>query len=379
MSKVGFIISLDNTSDIGVRTNWCSTQPFWTNQSIQLSGTSVDNATTRVGDSVTIQVEVRGVPWTNAEGRTFTQENHVNSIQAWACYPNTMPGSFSQNSIVSSMNPQNPQRSLPPTLPKPPAVCFGGSPDDPAPVTTGFLSLEPVWKPTSEDLLPPNQDGHFCIVTTCAGLADTNGDNAPVGTTIANDDLTKINICNDPHQGQRNITVLPMQLRRRGSLIQQFGFLSGIADPERRARVVLEIVPFHQQSAVDPAVLNVLQSGPYRNLTFQPANGPLKGVALRKNPHQCRGRLAQVIREAEEIVEDVIEDVERLLGHSGAGAGRGTRLQLTLPPNGLQPLIFEAELDPGETPGNVHVFDIIQIDQETGERGGYRIAVVAVP
>lgn len=197
MSRVGFIISLDNLTDNGDRTNWCSTKQFWTNQSIQLSGTSVDNTTARVGDSVTIQVEVRGLFWTNNEGQTFTQENNVNVIQAWACYPNTIPmapGAFNVNAIVPSMNPSNPNRSIPPTLPNPPAICFGGSTDDPAPVTTGFLNLAPVWKPTADDLLPPNQDGHVCIVANCAGIADVNGDQAPIGFTIPNDDLTQIDI-----------------------------------------------------------------------------------------------------------------------------------------------------------------------------------------
>ena len=126
MSRVGFIISLDNLLDNGARVNWCSAQPFWTNQSMQLSGTSVDNATARVGDSVTVQVEVRGLFWTDEQGQTFTEENSVNSIQAWACYPNTLPGTFNQSLIVFSMNPGNAQRSLPPTLPNP-AICFGAA------------------------------------------------------------------------------------------------------------------------------------------------------------------------------------------------------------------------------------------------------------
>src|SRR5215472_4873326 len=161
MSKVGFIISLDNLTDNGDRANWCSTKQFWTNQSIQLSGTSVDNTTARVGDNVTVQVEVRGVPWTNNEGQTFTQENNVNTIQAWACYPNTIPmqpGAFNVNAIVSSMNPSNPNRSIPPTLPNPPAICFGGFPDEPRTSDTGVLKLAPALKPTEDDLLPPNQN-----------------------------------------------------------------------------------------------------------------------------------------------------------------------------------------------------------------------------
>jgi len=380
MSRVGFIISLDNLTDNGDRTNWCSTKQFWTNQSIQLSGTSVDNTTARVGDTVTIQVEVRGVPWTNNQGETFTQENNVNSIQAWACYPNTIPmqpGAFNTNAIVASMNPSNPNRSTPPTLPNPPAICFGGSPDDPAPVTTGFLSLAPVWKPIADDLLPPNQNGHVCIVANCAGIADVNGDQAPIGFTIPNDDLTQVDICNNPQQGQLNITVLPAPIHKRGAF--QFGFLSGLASSERRAQVVLDIAPVDQGTAVDAAVLNVLKSGAFRNLNFQAVNTPLRHLALRKNPHECRGWLAGIIREAEDIVEDVIEDVDRVLGLHGHGRGKGTRLRLALPPNGLQPLVFEAEIEPDEAPGNVHVFDVIQTDQATGQRGGYRIALVAVP
>lgn len=377
MSRVGFIISLDNLSDNGARINWCSAQPFWTNQSMQLSGTSIDNATARVGDSVTVQVEVRGLFWTNEQGQTFTQENSVNSIQAWACYPNTVPGTFNQSLIVFSMNPANSGRSLPPTLPSP-AICFGGSPDDPAPSTTGFLNLTPVWKPVSDDLLPPNQDGHVCLIATCAGFADTNGDDAPIGTTIANDDVTQFDICNNPQQGQRNITILPIPMHGRVGLSQQFGFLCGIADPKRQARLVLDIVPFRQGNVVDPAVLNLLQSGPNRNLTFRPANTPLKTIRLAKNPHKCQGWLAKIVCEAEDIVEDIAEDIEGLFGH-GDGNGKGSRLRVTVPPGGFQPLIFEAEFDPSETPGNVHVFDVTQTDQNTGERGGYRIAVVAIP
>ncbi len=380
MSRVGFIISLDNLTDVGDRTNWCTTKQFWTNQSMQLSGTSVDNTTARVGDSVTVQVEVRALFWTNDQGEVSSAEMNVNTIQAWACYPNTIPnnpGAFNMNAIVPSMNPSNPNRSIPPTLPNPPAVCFGGSSDDPPPSTTGFLNLAPVWKPTADDLLPPNQDGHVCLVANCAGVADVNGDQAPIGFTIPNDDLTQIDICNNPQQGQLNIAILPVKKGQR-QVGGQFGFLTGIAE-EERTQVVLDIVPLLQGAAVDPAVLNVLQSGPFRNLGFRPANTPIKRVGLRKNPHKCHGWLATVIREAGDIVEDAVEDLARLLGHADPDKGKGTRLRLTLPPKGLLPLVFEAEMDPNEADGNVHVFDIIQTNQGSGRRGGFRVAVVAVP
>jgi hypothetical protein len=106
MAAPGFIISLDNSWDNGARSNWCQTKQWWTNQSIQLTGT-VDN------DKVTIQVEVRG---TTLGLGGFTVLCNVNSIQAWVCYPNSIPGTASQNLIVWSMNPANAARSLPPSL-----------------------------------------------------------------------------------------------------------------------------------------------------------------------------------------------------------------------------------------------------------------------
>jgi hypothetical protein len=186
MSKSGFIISLDNQTDTGLRKNWCTTQAWWTNQSNQFSRTS-NNVTANVGENAIIQVEARGTFL--GEQQAFTLECKVNSIQAWVCYPNTVTGATSKNLIVSSMNPNNPNRSPAPTL-SARAICFTGTPDDTSPVTTGFLNLSPAWVPTNEDLLPPNNTGHVCVIATSAGIFDVNGDALPVGISIANDDLS---------------------------------------------------------------------------------------------------------------------------------------------------------------------------------------------
>lgn len=57
-----FIIPLDLNDYIGRgwRNNWCNTQTWWTNQNIQLSGSSVSPTSARVGDTVSIQVDIQG-------------------------------------------------------------------------------------------------------------------------------------------------------------------------------------------------------------------------------------------------------------------------------------------------------------------------------
>jgi hypothetical protein len=376
MSNFGFIIPLDLTDFLnqGQRVNWCSAQTWWTNQNIQLSNSSVSSTAANVGDVVTIQVGIQGV--TN---NGITEEAQVDHVQAWVCYPNTVPGRASASLIVDSMQPS--LGHVPPALDLTgsPAVLFGSgqAADYQSPgVSYQLFNLAPTWTPTSADILPPNTTAHCCIVATSQGNADVNGDDFPVGLFVPANDLSGIDICNDPHEGQTNITIFPMS---PGGLIrgQQggFAFLSGAANRDVRKQVTVEVQPVIQGSEVDPAVLRVFKSSSWGSLPLKPATKPPKVVGLSKNPHRCEGWLAKIICEAEEIVEEVIEAVERLLGVGGKWPGH--RLKLTLPPNGMQPLLFQTELDAGEAPGTVHVFDILQTD-ETGERGGIRVGVVVV-
>jgi hypothetical protein len=92
---------------------------------------------------------------------------------------------------------------------------------------------------------------------------------------------------------------------------------------------------------------------------------------LSKNDYQCEGWLAQLIREAEEIVEEVIEDIEHPFR-------RSSRLRLSLPPKGVQPLLLELELDADLPVGSVQALDITQTES-TGKRGGIRVGVIVVP
>jgi len=288
------------------------------------------------------------------------------------------------------MNPANAARSLPSSL-QTTVNCMTGAPDDPFPITTGFQSLAPVWVPEPKDLIPPNTDAHVCVVATCAGLANVNDDGGfPVGTQIANDDLSQFNICNDPHQGQRNITLLTVSKSQFPRHIN-FGFLAGIAIGSRElpASFNVRLSPVPQQGTVDPIMRNVLESSSFKELEFRPSNLPLKKISLAKNPHKCSGWLEKLICEAEEIIEDVAEGIEHFIGcrghHDGDGGcdgghGKGTSLHIKLPLGGeVVPLILQAEVQEEEQVGNVHVFDVVQTSTEGGERGGYRFAIVVVP
>jgi len=161
---------------------------------------------------------------------------------------------------------------------------------------------------------------------------------------------------------------------RGGLLLGDFGFLSGGVAGRERARVVVEVTPLVQPNGIDPAVLRVLQAGPWSGLPLQPATLDPRGLGLRKNRHRCEGWLGTIVCEAEEFIEDLIAMVEGRPDHDR----RGRRITLTLPPNGLQPMLLQTELDASETPGTVHVFDIVQTDP-SGRRGGIRVGAVVVP
>jgi hypothetical protein len=384
--NTGFIISLDNATDLGDRTNWCSTRAWWTNVNIQLAG-SVDATTARVGDGVTVQVRLRGM-LSLLDGQEVDSAEAATALQAWVCYPNTMPGRASANLVLPSMVGSPPTLVYPadnPLYVPPPDVASPAS--DPG-ALTDWQSLGPVWQPGPQDLVPPNAATHACIIANAQGLAfwDPQNptqtgptENLPVGTAV-DSTLAQIDICTEPHQGQVNIAVIPAPagMIRTGG-VHGFGFLAGLAGSREGGRVVLEVVPVEQTGEVDPAVLRVLRSGPYAHLALHPAVTPPRRVSLRRNPHECEGPLAALIREAEEIIEDVIEDLERLLGHHDRSRAKGTRLRLTLPPSGVQPLLFETELDHDAGPGAVHVFDLVQKTEGSGEHGGCRVALVVVP
>jgi hypothetical protein len=358
----GFMIPLNyaDWETNGDRTNWCSAKVWWTNENIQLVGSSLGPTEVKVGETVTVRVGVQGVVPTGGD----TELSIVQHAQAWACYPSPTAGKTSVQLVLPSMQSSNPAFAGSVNV-------FGENPffnpgdyQNPSASAGGFawISLSGTWTPTTADLVPPNDSTHCCLIATCAGRARVDATNAAVGTVIAaNSDLAAhIDICTSPYQGQCNIAILAVGHKKTGRAApKEFGFLAASLS-ERPTQLTMEVTEVKQSDKLDPAMLQALRGGPYRNLPLKPATAGVQGVRLRKNTYPLKGHLATIVREAGSITQV------------------GTGLRLDMPANGIQPLLFEIELDPTQPPGSVHVFDITQADG-SGKRGGIRIGAIIVP
>lgn len=360
-NPVGPFISLDNSTDTGARSNWCANQAWWTCQSIQFIGTP-SNATAVVGDTVSIQVEARGSPI----GVEFTTECTitVNGITAWVVYPNTAMsgGSGDTNFIVWSMNPNNPNASQPPSLVEI-VTCVTGPPKFPSPVSTGWLTLKPDWVPTEFDFMASTEiiPGHVCVQVNMFGYVGV--DNVQVGEPIGND-LSQLHICQSPQQAQRNVTLLPILL----PIPIRVPFLAGIIhkDQQRETSFTLAVVPVEQDRGVDPIIMGVIQSSKYKDLTLKPASTPLQSAVVKKYGERCNKYVESLLCEPKSVVEDDCE-------------GKGRHLHVTLPKGGeLVSMVFEAQIAGEMEAGTVYVVDVVQTNDGTEERGGYRIGIIVV-
>jgi hypothetical protein len=345
---------------------------WWTCENIMLTGT-VSDVTARVGDTVTIQVGIQALPTLEPF------EQLIFSVQAWVCYPNTVAGGADASLVVHSM--QNDQFASY-------DWATTGTPENEAPTVTnnmnyqqapGFL-WQPLtaWTPGEEDFMDQSENGgHCCIIANSSGLFDYSGPQTgtPVGYQItANSELqSKINVCTDLYQGQRNILIVPAMSGQKHSghrdqTPPRFGFLSGAPRQNTSSRTTVAVTAINQGDHVDPLLLKVLNSGPYAGLPLKPASLPPRSLRLAR--HECgwNGWLSKIIHEAEEIVEE-------LLGLDMHPFGGGHQLHLSLPAHGLQPLRMEVELDPTEPPGTVHSIEITQTDTN-GARGGIRVGIV---
>jgi hypothetical protein len=374
----GFMIPLNQTdwTNNGDRSNWCSSQQWWMNENISLQGGSLGPTDVKVGETVTIAVGIQGV----VESDGTTQLAVIQNVQAWACYPSTTAGTSSAGLVVPSMRSSNPafvgEQTLEPSNPvfNPDEYQYSGD------GAYALIPLSGTWTPTAQDLVPPNQTAHCCLIATSYGLAEAEPTGAdgyqgnPVGVTVPSDgDLASlIDICGQPYQGQRNIAIIPLPVFGLGhDLVHAFGFLAANSSAEQHTEAVVEVTSARRQGQVDPTLLRVLKAGPYRDLPLQAVSSGLKSLRLSKNSYQCEGWLARLIREAEEIIEEAIEDTRHPFL-------RSNRLRLSLPPQGVQPLLLELELDAALPAGSVQAFDITQTEP-TGKRGGIRVGVIVVP
>jgi hypothetical protein len=345
----------------GDRTSWCTKQVWWTNQNISLVGSSLGPTEVKVGETVTIAVGIQGVVGTEGD----TEMAIIQNVQAWACYPSPTAGKTSAALLLPSLASSNPAfAGAQPVFGSNPVF----NPGDYQNSLGGFfslISLSGTWTPTAEDLVAPNTDTHCCLLATTAGLAQAESKvgggftGNPVGTVVPSDInlASLIDICSSPYQGQSNIAIVPLVKHKR--IGHEFGFVAAGLN-SAPAEVVLDVTQVKQRDQVDPAVLRALRGGPYRALNLTPASSGVTGLRLAKNTHKFTASLSKIIRPAEKIVES------------------GSSLRLSLPSEGIQPLLLQVELDPTLAPGSVHVFDITQTDA-TGKRGGIRVGAIVVP
>jgi len=170
--------------------------PWYTCENIKFTGT-VSDVTARVGDNVTIQVGLQGLPTLEL------LEQVITSVGAWVCYPNTVTGGADASLVVPSMRPPNPFPNY--------DWATSGTPIADAPhvhnnpsYQTGneFLwqSLTP-WIPQEEDFMDRSEhEGHCCIIANAMGIFDwTPTSGIPVGYqfTAISELNAHIDVCTD--------------------------------------------------------------------------------------------------------------------------------------------------------------------------------------
>jgi hypothetical protein len=97
-----------------------------------------------------------------------------------------------------------------------------------------------------------------------------------------------------------------------------------------------------------------------------------------------RSVVGRIEQKVEEIVDEGCEVLEHLRGHwsdeddeSDPGTPRNV-VALRFAPGELQRLQLKVALDKEEPLGAVHVFDVVQLNQD-GTRGGFRLATINTP
>jgi hypothetical protein len=364
----GFMIAVNEAdfADGGQRGNgWCQTTAWWANDNVFLVDAAGNPVTTpRVDEPVTVQVGFQGIGGVMDDITTAT----IQQVQAWICHPSTTIG-FAGTVLPSSQaNPPSADTPVSVMEVAPGSGYYG--PGWTAAEVGGFappyalVSLSPAWTPSVNDLLSPNTGIHCCVVVTSMGTAD---DNSTEQTGFGALGLDSIDICANQYQAQRNVVLAGLPVR--GPITGrpfQLGFLVANRNQEGRRQVALDARPLDPSVGIDPAALRLL----HRDISLQPASvEAVRSVRVTANALEQAGRVREIIREAEEIIDEVLDDV---------GQTQVNRAHVTLPPGGVQPMLLEIVFNDEMPVGSVSVVDVTETDAD-GERGGLRVIVVRTP
>jgi hypothetical protein len=341
-------------NDNGTRPYTGTNTPFWNNASIWLTGGSgVTQTSTHVNDATDARVRV-----TNSG----TAPVDLVSVDVYVLNP-----------FLGVPDPLTPGRSL---------HTFGGSLTHLAPgsgidspTDPHVAQCEPSWMPTQSDLAG-STGGHLCLLANVYG----DGDGSALGSG------EQFDVANNPHHGQRNITLLASQTPTSGFMLQVMPALDG-------ASTVLDIHALNSRTAIGMGENWLLRSK--ANVVRVPGPGGRQQYFLtgsRGRPDTALSFSRKAIAGTIELQRDGVADLgaaaratkaavaragnaDKVAWHPVEGAARiklaGTRE--------IQTAKLSLQRDDGK--GSLQAFDIVQRSEEGTILGGIRILslVTAAP
>jgi hypothetical protein len=335
--------------------------PFWFNPNIQIS-----TGVLKVDEPATISLTV-----TNT---SQFQSAQLNYAEATVCALNTLH-SFNKDSILPSLKISNP-------------LSFGPAEVLIAPGESYKITLGP-WTPTENDIayfdtvkgaefqeLTNKRDLHACIFANCAGSFPQSNvlhDGYPIGNWA---DVINPNFCADKHHGQ----LATMLHRTFNHNVLAIPFYAGVAGGGQGGvgKVVLREPVFNPQA--DQGLVEMIGLAGLCSLPIQPALVPARVAGIAR----FRSIVDRIEQKAEKITDEALEALEHLRRNwayeddeSDPGTPRNV-VTLQLAPGELLPLLLKVAFDKDDPLGAVHVFDVVQINED-GTQGGFRLATINTP
>jgi len=288
---------------------------FWVSPAVVLA-TADGNYT--VGQPATIDVQVSLMSPAAFE---------IINVEVWVCDPTTVAG---------------PSTALPPfqgaTAQQLTLTGFYVPPNPSQPISTAPVIQVTGFAPYPGISSLPG--GHCCLIANCygttiEGMADGADLNEEEAVNLPNEVQT------DPHVAQHNIFA---DATPPGSQIKVINFPFRAATPLRAGaeQVRLEIAetaPAQLRTILHPG-LRQLKGAKFTGLPLEISERPVRSIGLTGLPNE------------------------------------GRVIELELEANRSQVLTATVELDPAETPGAAHAFDIVQRDADGRVQGGFRLVAI---
>ena len=189
--------------------------------------------------------------------------------------------------------------------------------------------------------------------------------------------LDPTSFCSDQHHGQHNTSL-------QKTPVNQLAFTIPFYSPAPRPDQGGIGKVFVREPVFDPqahkGVVEMIRLAGLGHLPIQPALLPARVAGIAR----FRSVVERIEQKVEEIVDEGREVLEHLRGHwsdeddeSDPGTPRNV-VTLRFAPGELQRLQLKVALNKEEPLGAVHVFDVVQLNQD-GTRGGFRLATINTP